>query len=114
MSYSHVAHDCVVGNHVVMVNNSGLSGEATVGERAFLGGRGEMAIGIQAARELDHLLLAIDDVKGAGAALHDDHVKRVAAEVESREMTAELPTRTWPLPQLALLCDRPCPGRSTT
>jgi UDP-N-acetylglucosamine acyltransferase len=38
MALTHVAHDCVVGNHVVMVNNSGLSGEATVGERAFLGG----------------------------------------------------------------------------
>jgi UDP-N-acetylglucosamine acyltransferase len=38
MALTHVAHDCVVGNHVVMVNNSGLSGEATVGDRAFLGG----------------------------------------------------------------------------
>ena len=38
MAMTHVAHDCVVGNHVVMVNNSGLSGETTVGDRAFLGG----------------------------------------------------------------------------
>ena len=38
MALTHVAHDCNVGNHVVMVNNSGLSGEATVGDRAFLGG----------------------------------------------------------------------------
>jgi UDP-N-acetylglucosamine acyltransferase len=38
MALTHVAHDCTVGNHVVMVNNSGLSGEATVGDRAFLGG----------------------------------------------------------------------------
>ena len=38
MALTHVAHDCAVGNHVVMVNNSGLSGEATVGDRAFLGG----------------------------------------------------------------------------
>ncbi len=28
-------------------------------------------------------------------------------DVESREMIAELPTRTWALPQLALLCARP-------
>jgi UDP-N-acetylglucosamine acyltransferase len=38
MALAHVAHDCTVGNHVVMVNNSGLSGESAVGDRAFLGG----------------------------------------------------------------------------
>ena len=38
MALAHVAHDCVVGNHVVMVNNSGLSGESAAGDRAFLGG----------------------------------------------------------------------------
>ena len=38
MALAHVAHDCAVADHVVMVNNSGISGEATVGERAFLGG----------------------------------------------------------------------------
>ena len=38
MALAHVAHDCTVGNHVVMVNNSGISGEAAVGDRAFLGG----------------------------------------------------------------------------
>jgi UDP-N-acetylglucosamine acyltransferase len=38
MALAHVAHDCTVGNQVVMVNNSGISGEATVGDRAFLGG----------------------------------------------------------------------------
>jgi UDP-N-acetylglucosamine acyltransferase len=38
MALAHVAHDCMVGNHVVMVNNSGLSGESAVGDRAFLGG----------------------------------------------------------------------------
>jgi len=38
MALAHVAHDCALGNQVVMVNNSGVSGEATVGDRAFLGG----------------------------------------------------------------------------
>lgn len=38
MALAHVAHDCMVGNQVVMVNNSGISGESSVGERAFLGG----------------------------------------------------------------------------
>lgn len=38
MALAHVAHDCTVGNHVVMVNNSGLSGESAAGDRAFLGG----------------------------------------------------------------------------
>lgn len=38
MALAHVAHDCTVGNHVVMVNNSGISGESAVGDHAFLGG----------------------------------------------------------------------------
>jgi UDP-N-acetylglucosamine acyltransferase len=38
MAIAHVAHDCVIGDRVVMVNNSGTSGYVTVGERAFLSG----------------------------------------------------------------------------
>jgi UDP-N-acetylglucosamine acyltransferase len=38
MAYAHVAHDCVVGNQVVMVNYAGISGEATVQDGAFLSG----------------------------------------------------------------------------
>ena len=35
---AHIGHDCVVGNHVVMVNNATLAGEAVVHDRAFLSG----------------------------------------------------------------------------
>jgi UDP-N-acetylglucosamine acyltransferase len=35
---SHVAHDCTVGNDVVMANNATLAGHVTVGDFAFLGG----------------------------------------------------------------------------
>lgn len=38
MAYCHVAHDCVVGNHVVMSNNATLAGHCTVGDHAILGG----------------------------------------------------------------------------
>lgn len=38
MAYSHVAHDCKVGDHVVMANAATLGGHVTVGNRAFLGG----------------------------------------------------------------------------
>ncbi len=38
MALAHIAHDCAVGNHVVMVNNSGISGEVVVHDRAFLSG----------------------------------------------------------------------------
>jgi len=38
MAYAHVAHDCVVGNQVVMVNYAGISGEAVVEDGAFLSG----------------------------------------------------------------------------
>jgi UDP-N-acetylglucosamine acyltransferase len=38
MGASHVAHDCRVGDHVVMANGALLGGHCHVGERAFLGG----------------------------------------------------------------------------
>lgn len=38
MAYSHVAHDCVVGNHTVFANAASLSGHVQVGDYAILGG----------------------------------------------------------------------------
>lgn len=38
MAYSHVAHDCVLHNHVVAANSVGIAGHVTVEDRAFLGG----------------------------------------------------------------------------
>jgi UDP-N-acetylglucosamine acyltransferase len=35
---AHVAHDCVVADHVLMVNNATLGGHCEVGEHAILGG----------------------------------------------------------------------------
>lgn len=38
MVASHVAHDCLVADRVVLTNNVMLAGHVTVGERAYLGG----------------------------------------------------------------------------
>lgn len=38
MSYSHVAHDCRVGNGVVMANSATLAGHVTVEDNVILGG----------------------------------------------------------------------------
>jgi UDP-N-acetylglucosamine acyltransferase len=38
MAYSHVAHDCLIGNHVIMANAAALGGHITIGDRAVLGG----------------------------------------------------------------------------
>ncbi len=38
MIASHVAHDCLVGDRVVLVNNATLGGHVEVGEHAILGG----------------------------------------------------------------------------
>jgi UDP-N-acetylglucosamine acyltransferase len=35
---THVAHDCFVGNNVILTNNAMLGGHVTVDERAYLGG----------------------------------------------------------------------------
>jgi UDP-N-acetylglucosamine acyltransferase len=37
MAYSHVGHDCVVGNHVVMVSYSALSGHVVVDDHVNIG-----------------------------------------------------------------------------
>ncbi len=38
LAYSHVAHDCQLGDYVTMANTAGLAGHCTVGDRAILGG----------------------------------------------------------------------------
>lgn len=38
MAYSHVAHDCRIGNNVILVNYVGLAGEIEIGDYAILGG----------------------------------------------------------------------------
>jgi UDP-N-acetylglucosamine acyltransferase len=38
MAYTHVAHDCVVGNHIVMANVATLGGHVEVGDHVIMGG----------------------------------------------------------------------------
>lgn len=38
MAYAHVAHDCRVGNHVILANGGTLAGHVTVDDFAILGG----------------------------------------------------------------------------
>jgi UDP-N-acetylglucosamine acyltransferase len=39
MAYSHVAHDCVLGNSIIMSNLATLGGHITIGDHAILGGQ---------------------------------------------------------------------------
>ena len=36
MAYAHVAHDCTVGDRVMLANNATLGGHVSVGDRAFI------------------------------------------------------------------------------
>ncbi|HWI41346.1 MAG TPA: acyl-ACP--UDP-N-acetylglucosamine O-acyltransferase [Verrucomicrobiae bacterium] len=38
MAYSHVAHDCVIGDNVVMANSATLAGHVTIEDNVILGG----------------------------------------------------------------------------
>ena len=38
MAYAHVAHDCVVGDQVIIANSAALAGHITVEDRAVIGG----------------------------------------------------------------------------
>ena len=36
MAYAHIAHDCIVGDSVVMANTAGIAGEVEVADKAFI------------------------------------------------------------------------------
>lgn len=38
MAYTHVAHDCIIGNHCIMANNASVAGHVHVGDWVILGG----------------------------------------------------------------------------
>lgn len=38
MAYAHVAHDCIIGDHVIMANSVNLAGHVEIGDYAILGG----------------------------------------------------------------------------
>lgn len=38
MAYTHVAHDCIIGNKVIMANGASLAGHVHLGNNAILGG----------------------------------------------------------------------------
>jgi len=38
MAYSHVAHDCMVGNNCILANSASIAGHVHVGDHAILGG----------------------------------------------------------------------------
>ncbi len=40
MAYAHIAHDCVLGNHITLANNGTLAGHVIIDDRAIVGGFG--------------------------------------------------------------------------
>ncbi|HRA77285.1 MAG TPA: acyl-ACP--UDP-N-acetylglucosamine O-acyltransferase [Burkholderiaceae bacterium] len=38
MAYVHIAHDCIVGDHVIIANSTNLAGHVEIGDWAILGG----------------------------------------------------------------------------
>ncbi len=38
MAYTHLGHDCIIGNHVVIANYGGLAGHVTIEDHAIIGG----------------------------------------------------------------------------
>lgn len=38
MAYSHVAHDCILGSHIIMSNGATLAGHVSVGDYVIIGG----------------------------------------------------------------------------
>ena len=55
MAYTHVAHDCIVGNNVILANAVQLAGHVEVGDFAIIGG---LAAAIQFAKIGQHTYIA--------------------------------------------------------
>lgn len=55
MAYTHVAHDCIIGNYVILANSVQLAGHVEIGDHAILGG---LAAAIQFARIGAHTYVA--------------------------------------------------------
>ncbi|MGN6248147.1 MAG: acyl-ACP--UDP-N-acetylglucosamine O-acyltransferase [Ginsengibacter sp.] len=55
MAYSHIAHDCTLGNHVIIANSVQLAGHVEIGDHAIIGG---MAAAIQFSKIGAHTYIA--------------------------------------------------------
>ncbi|HEY5463498.1 MAG TPA: acyl-ACP--UDP-N-acetylglucosamine O-acyltransferase [Hanamia sp.] len=55
MAYSHIAHDCFLGNHVIIANSVQLAGHVEIGDHAIIGG---MAAAIQFSKIGAHTYIA--------------------------------------------------------
>ncbi len=38
MAYTHIAHDCIIGNHIIIANSSNIAGHVVIDDWAILGG----------------------------------------------------------------------------
>ena len=56
LAYTHVAHDCIVGNHCIFSNNTTLAGHVTVGDWVIISG---FAGAHQFCRIGDHAFIAM-------------------------------------------------------
>ncbi len=55
MAYSHIAHDCILGDHVIIANSVQLAGHVEIGDFAIIGG---MAAAIQFSKIGAHTYIA--------------------------------------------------------
>lgn len=55
MAYSHIAHDCILGDYVIIANSVQLAGHVEIGDYAIIGG---MAAAIQFSRIGSHTYIA--------------------------------------------------------
>ena len=55
MAYAHIAHDCILGDHVIIANSVQLAGHVEIGDHAIIGG---MAAAIQFSKIGAHTYIA--------------------------------------------------------
>jgi UDP-N-acetylglucosamine acyltransferase len=63
MAYCHVAHDCILGDHVIMANSAHLAGHVEIGDHTVVGG---MTAAVQFVKIGKHVMI------GAGSVVRKD------------------------------------------
>src|SRR5690606_41181264 len=73
---AHVAHDCLVGDHVILVNNATLGGHVSLGDYAIIGGLSAVH---QFVRIGEHAMI------GGASGVETDRSEEHTSELQSRE-----------------------------
>ena len=94
LAYSHIAHDCLVGNHCVFSNNSTLAGHVEVGDWVItsgfsgvhqfcrIGAHAFLGMGVLISGDVPPFTLVATEAQGRPRGIHSEGLKRRGFDAE--------------------------------